>query len=93
MPPKALTLHACEQVLRFTRVAAWDDLSEERKVQLGFNLGIVALGLGLSKAEGYDAMAQTRMGTLSMPALHAHLRQLVAQHHVLVNESQIARDF
>ena len=37
--------HGCEQVLRFSRVDSWDALSEEIKVQLGFNMGVVALGL------------------------------------------------
>jgi len=34
-------IHGCEQVLRFTQVEHWDDLSEELKVQLGFNMGLL----------------------------------------------------
>ena len=47
MTKENFTIHACEQALRFTRVDKWDDLSEEVKVQLGFNMGAMALGLEL----------------------------------------------
>jgi hypothetical protein len=52
--------HACEQVLRFTQVKTWDDLSEELKVRLGFNMGAMALGLGLSKEDGFLALSNAR---------------------------------
>jgi hypothetical protein len=45
------TKHACEQVLRFSIVEKWDDLSEARKVQLGFNMGAMSLALNLSKED------------------------------------------
>jgi len=32
MKKEDFIIHACEQVLRFTKVDKWDDLSEERKV-------------------------------------------------------------
>lgn len=38
MEPQDFIIHACEQVLRFSQVENWDNLSEERKVQLGFNM-------------------------------------------------------
>ncbi|MCA3244710.1 MAG: hypothetical protein INF43_05350 [Alphaproteobacteria bacterium] len=93
MGPTQLLIHACEQVLRFTRAATWNDLSEERKVQLGFNTGIMALGLNLSKDEGYLVLVKTREGQLSMPQLHAYLRDLVAKHQITVSETNIQRSF
>lgn len=44
-------IHACEQALRFTSVDKWSDLSEERKLQFSFNVGVMALGLNLTKNE------------------------------------------
>lgn len=85
--------HGCEQVLRFSRVERWDDLSEERKVQLGFNLGVVALGLKLTKAESFDALTAAREGRLPMPAFRSHLRSLITTHQVGVDEAKIARPF
>ena len=85
--------HGCEQVLRFSRVDRWDDLSEARKVQLGFNLGVVALGLKLDKAESFDALTAAREGTLSMPGFRRHLRSIVTAHQVAVDEAKIARPF
>ena len=70
-------IHSCEQVLRFTLVALWDDLSEERKVQLGFNVGVIALGLNLTKAEGFDALVNARQGLISMQAFRDHLMALI----------------
>ncbi len=88
-----LTTHACEQVLRFTRVAHWNDLTEERKVQLAFNMGVLSLGLGLDKTNGYTAMANARAGVTSIQDLHAHLRHIVATHNVPVSEANIAKPF
>jgi hypothetical protein len=76
-----LIVHACEQVRRFTRVAAWADLSEERKIQLGFNAGIMVLGLNLNKAEGYDALTQAREGKMTMLQVHEHFKSLVIRQH------------
>jgi len=86
-------IHGCEQVLRFTQVERWDDLSEALKVQLGFNMGVVALGLKLSKADGFQALADAREGQLSMQAFRNHLRSLIASHEVEVDEAKIARPF
>jgi hypothetical protein len=86
-------IHGCEQVLRFTRVGLWDDLSEERKVQLGFNMGVVALGLTLTKAEGFQALADAREGKISMQALHDHLRSLIDSRQIRVDEDKVARPF
>ncbi|MEN1726884.1 MAG: hypothetical protein AAGJ52_00465 [Pseudomonadota bacterium] len=58
-------VHSAEQVLRFTRADNWDALPEARKVQLGFNLGVLALGLGLEKEDSFDALTATREGRLS----------------------------
>lgn len=86
-------VHGCEQVLRFTRVEHWDDLSEALKVQLGFNMGVVALGLKLSKEESFQALADAREGRISMRALRDHMRSLVASHGIEVDEAKIARPF
>lgn len=86
-------IHACEQVLRFTTVKDWDDLSEERKVQLSFNMGVFALGLGLSKEEGYDSVAGTARGDMTVQELHEHLRSIVVSHNVGIKEENVAREF
>lgn len=85
--------HACEQVLRFTQVDKWDDLSEEKKVQLGFNMGVVALGLSLTKEEGYLALANARDGLMSMQVFREHLGSLVTSHEIEVDEANIAKTF
>lgn len=86
-------IHACEQVLRFTTVKDWDDLSEERKVQLSFNMGVFTLGLGLTKEEGYDSISSTVRGDRPVQELHEHLRSLVISHSVAIKEENVAREF
>ena len=86
-------IHACEQVLRFTQVDKWDDLSEEVKVQLGFNMGAMALGLNLTKEDGFQALANARQGIVSMKEFREHIKTLVDSHKVDVDEAQIARPF
>jgi hypothetical protein len=85
--------HSCEQVLRFTRVKKWDDLSEERKVQLGFNMGAMALGLEISKEEGFLVLQNARTGSISMEEFNKHLISLVNSHKIIVDEEKIARPF
>jgi len=85
--------HSCEQVLRFTQIERWDDLSEERKVQLGFNVGVIALGLKLSKEESFQALADAREGRISMQKFRDHLKSLITSHQVKVDEVKIARPF
>jgi hypothetical protein len=86
-------IHSCEQVIRFTRVEKWNDLSEERKVQLGFNMGVMALGLGLKKEDSFLALSNAREGKISMQTFQEHLRALVALHKVEVDEAKIAKPF
>ena len=93
MSMNEFTIHACEQVLRFSRDTTWSDLSEERKVQLGFNMGVMALGLELTKEDGFLALASVREGVTSMQSFHSHVRQLVATHSVPVQEENILRPF
>lgn len=93
MTNKEFVTHACEQILRFTQVAKWDDLSEERKVQLGFNMGVVALGLELTKEEGYMTLANTRQGIITMQAFHVHLKSIITAHNIAVDETNIAKPF
>jgi hypothetical protein len=85
--------HACEQVLRFTQVAKWNDLSEELKVQLGFNMGAMALGLGLTKEDGFIALSNARQEVITMQAFREHIQSLVKSHGVKVDEGNIARPF
>ena len=86
-------IHACEQVLRFTQVSKWDDLSEEIKVQLGFNMGVVALGLNLSKEEGFLVLSNTREDIISMKEFQEHMKSLVNSHKINVDPIQITRKF
>lgn len=86
-------VHACEQVLRFTSVNNWSDLSEERKIQLSFNMGVVSLGLNLTKQEGYDSIASAGRGDISMSELHQHLRSLIVSNSVMVDEKNVTKTF
>lgn len=86
-------IHACEQVLRFTRVEKWDDLSEEFKVQLGFNMGVVAHGLGLTKEDGFQALSNMRQEIISMEVFREHIKSLITSYGVEVDEANIARPF
>ena len=85
--------HSCEQVLRFSQVEHWNDLSEERKVQLGFNIGVVALALNLTKEESFQALTHAREGQISMHELREHLRSLITAHHINKKKKKIARPF
>lgn len=86
-------VHSCEQVLRFSRVDKWQDLSEERKVQLGFNMGVVALGLKLSKEEGFQSLQNAREGLITMSQFRDHLARLISSRGVKLDEEKIARPF
>ena len=87
------TKHACEQVLHFTQVKKWDDLSEALKVQLGFNMGAMALGLNLSKEEGFLALSNARDGKISMEEFHNHIRTITLSHKIIVDEKKVERPF
>ena len=87
------TIHSCEQVLRFTRAEKWDDLTEERKVQLGFNLGAAVMALGLTKEEGFIALGDAREGRITMSAFHEHLKSLIEAHKVPVDDAMVMRPF
>lgn len=86
-------IHGCEQVLRFTKVERWDELSEERKVQLGFNMGVVSLGLKLTKEEGFQPLADARAGKITMQAFRGHLKSMIDSRQVKVDEAKIVRPF
>lgn len=86
-------IHGCEQVLRFTGAENWNDLSEERKVQLGFNMGVVSLGLKLTKEEGFQPLADAREGKISMQVFRNHLKSVIDSHQVKMDETKIARPF
>jgi len=93
MTQEEFSTHACEQMLRFTQVEKWDDLSEELKVQLGFNMGAMALGLNLSKENGFLALANARQKIISMQEFREHLKSVITSHEVKVSEENIKRPF
>ncbi len=83
--------HACEQVLRFTRAGNWGDFSEEVTVQIGFNVGAMALGLDLSKEDGFLALANLRKGIISMEEFHEHIQAIVKSNKIVVDGAKVAR--
>ena len=91
MTKEEFIIHACEQVLRFTQVEKWDDLSEEVKVQLGFNMGAMALGLDLTKEDGFLALSNARQEIVSIQEFRKHLKDLVVLHEIKVDEEKINR--
>lgn len=93
MIQKEFITHACEQVLRFTQVDKWDDLSEAVKVQLGFNIGVIALGLSLNKENSFLALSDARQGNVSMGAFREHLKVIISSHQIEVDDAKIARPF
>jgi len=93
MTQQEFIVHACEQALRFTSVEKWDDLSEELKVQLGFNMGVLALGLGLTKEDGFLAFSNVRQGNMSMHTFREHVKDIISLHEIKVDEAQISRPF
>jgi hypothetical protein len=86
-------IHSCEQMLRFSRVKEWGDLSEERKVQLGFNMGVMAHGLNLSKEDSYTALSNLREGVITMPVFREHIQSIVNLHQIEVDEVNISKPF
>lgn len=88
---KDFVIHACEQSLRFSRVGAWEDLSDKLRMQFSFNVGVMALGLDLSKEKGYQSLADVSQGKITMPEYHSHLRSLIESRGIVVNEENIKR--
>ena len=86
-------IHGCEQVLRFSQIKSWDELSEERKVQLGFNMGVMSLGLNLSKEEGYATLARVREGSLTPQEFHNKMRALISSRNIPVDEANVSKPF
>ncbi len=91
MTREEFVTHACEQILRFARVSKWDDLSEELKEQLGFNMGAMALGLNLSKEDGFLALSKARQGSISMEKFREHVKSMILFHKIVVDEAKVAR--
>lgn len=85
-------IHACEQVLRFTSVDSWNDLTEERKVQLSFNMGVVALGLNLTKEEGYDYVAGACSGAVLIKEVHEHIKAILESRSIEVSEKNVLKE-
>jgi len=86
-------IHACEQVLRFTQVDKWNDLPEELKVQLSFNMGVMAHGLKLTKEDGFQALYNVSQGITPIQVFREHIKSLITSHKIKVNEANIARSF
>jgi hypothetical protein len=86
-------IHACEQSLRFSNSIEWNDLSDKLKMQLSFNVGVMALGLGLSKEDGYQSLANVCSGESTMRKFHDHVRELVQIYKIEVNEENIKKPF
>ena len=85
-------IHSCEQVLRFSSVADWNKLPEERKVQLSFNMGVMSHGLGLTKEDGYDFIAGACSEKIAVKELHEHVRNIVESKEVPVKEENVNRE-
>ena len=90
---KDFVIHACEQSLRFSSVSKWGDLSDKLKMQFSFNVGVMALGLDLSKEEGYQSLADVCQGKLLMSEFHVRVRLLLASRKIEVSEENIKRPF
>jgi hypothetical protein len=86
-------IHACEQSLRFSTAKNWDSLSEKIKMQFSFNVGVMALGLELTKAEGYDALADVCLGKSSLNDFHKQVRILLKNKEIQISEENVARPF
>ncbi|MFM2374348.1 MAG: hypothetical protein RLZZ234_343 [Candidatus Parcubacteria bacterium] len=84
-------IHSCEQVLRFSSVPQWNDLSEERKIQLSFNLGAMVHALALSKEEGWDQLNRLRNGNLDTAAFKEHIQSIVDERNVAVDLNMVNR--
>ena len=90
---KNFITHGCEQLLRFSRVGNWNDLSESVKVQIGFNMGVIALGFKLIKEEGFQVLADVSEGKISMDTFRKHIMSLVESHQIKVDKEKVARPF
>jgi hypothetical protein len=86
-------IHSCEQVLRFAQAGTWDELTEERKVQLAFNMGVMSLGLHLTKEEGYDALVRMREGKVSTKDFREYVQKLVGEKAVPVSEENCRKGY
>lgn len=58
-------------------------MKREKCSYLSINMGVFALNLCLSKEEGYDSVAWTARGDMTVQELHEHLRSLVVSHGVV----------
>lgn len=93
MKQEDFIVHACEQVMRFTRVDNWNDLPEAVKVQLGFNMGAMALGLSLSKEDGFMALTNLREGKVSIAKFRTHIKEVIEINQIKVDQKMIDRPF
>ena len=84
-------IHSCEQVLRFSSVPRWNDLSEERKIQLSFNLGAMVHALELSKEQGWDQLDQLRSGSLDTATFNKHIRTILNERNITVDPAMVDR--
>jgi hypothetical protein len=65
----------------------------DRRFHFIFNVGVVALGLSLTKEDGFQALANARNGFVSMQEFREHLKSLIVSHGIKVDEANVARPF
>jgi len=56
-------------------------------------MGVVSLGLNLTKQEGFQALSDVRSGLVSIQEFREHLRSLIISHEVEVDEANISKPF
>jgi len=56
-------------------------------------MGVMALGLGLSKEEGFIALSDVREGRVSIKEFHEHIEEIVLSHGVEVDREKVEREF
>ena len=86
-------IHACEQALRFSTVDSWGNLSDKLKMQLSFNVGVMALGLDLSKEEGYQSLADVCEGRATITEFNNHVAELLKGRNIEVSVENINKSF
>lgn len=90
---KDLTIHSCEQALRFSSAPSWEALSEKIRMQFSFNVGLMSMGLDIPKEDGYDELKKLCLGEITMADYHAHVRGIVEKYEVPINEEKLQKPF
>lgn len=53
----------------------------------------MALGLNLSKEDGFLVLSNARNGNISMEEFHKHIRAITLSYKIMVDEEKVARPF